>query len=250
VAAILIATPSSAFAQEDRRDSLGGRHKMYESSQHFAIELRFSPFTPEVDSNPALHGATPFADTLHNFPRLLFQMEFDWQALRIPHLGTLGPGIGIGYTKMSGDAQFTQPHGPTGTLTSGESTSLEIYPLYAVAVLRADVIERELHAPLVPYAKLGLGYSIWRASNTVGTSNYAGNIGVGGSLGTEFGLGLAFDLNVFDEYAAKNFDEGMGVNHTYAFGEYTRADLDGLGIQSNPMRVGGQSWTFGLAVEF
>ena len=137
---------------------LGGRHKMYETAQHFAFELRFSPFTPQVDSDPGLHGATPFADTLHNFPRLMFQGEFDWQALRIPHVGTLGPGIGIGYTKMSGDAQFLTPHGPNGITNSGETTTLEIYPIYAVAVLRADVVWRELHVPLVPYAKLGFGY--------------------------------------------------------------------------------------------
>jgi hypothetical protein len=246
----VLACASSAFAQEDRQDVLGGRHKMYETSQHFAFELRFSPFTPAVDSDPALHGATPFAQTLGNFPRVMFQGEFDWQALRIPHVGTLGPGIGIGYTKMSGDAQFVQPHGPDGILNSGETTSLTIFPFYAVAVLRADVVWRELHVPLVPYAKLGFAYSVWRASNSVGTSNYGGNIGVGGSMGTELGVGLAFNLNTFDEYAAKNFDEGVGVNNTYAFAEYTRADLDGLGIQSDPLRVGGASWTFGLTVEF
>jgi hypothetical protein len=241
---------SGAHAQEEREDVLGGRHKMYESVQHFAFELRFSPFTPAVDSNPALHGATPFASTLGNFSRLMFQMELDWQALRIPHFGTLGPGVGVGYTKMSGDAQFVTPHGPKGILNSGESTSLTIFPFYAVAVLRADVLWREAHVPLVPYAKLGFGYSIWRASNTVGTSDFDGRTGVGGSMGTELGLGLAFNLNTFDEYSAKNFDESVGVNNTYAFAEYTRADLDGLGIQANPMRVGGQSWTFGLTVEF
>jgi hypothetical protein len=239
-----------ALAQEEREDVLGGRHKMYESAQHFAIELRFSPFTPAVDSNPSLHGATPFASTLHDFPRLMFQMEFDWQALRIPHFGTLGPGVGIGYTKMSGDAQFVTAHGPTGILNSGETTSLTIFPFYAVAVLRADVLWREAHVPLVPYAKLGFGYSIWRASNTVGTSDYAGRTGVGGTMGTELGVGVAFNLNIFDEYSAKNFDDSVGVNNTYAFAEYTRADLDGLGIQSDPMRVGAQSWTFGLTVEF
>ena len=246
----MLACACSAFAQEDRQDVLGGRHKMYESAQHFAIELRFASFTPDVDSNPSLRGATPFASTLGDFSRLMFQMEFDWQALRIPHVGTLGPGIGAGYTKMSGNAQFVQPHGASGTLNSGESTTLEIYPFYAVAVLRVDVLKRELHVPFVPYAKLGLGYSVWRASNTVGTSDYAGHVGVGGSLGTELGLGLAFNLDVFDEYAAKNFDEAVGVNNTYAFAEYTRADLDGLGVQSDPLRVGGQAWTFGLAFEF
>lgn len=261
LAAGALVLSGGAQAQEERQDVLGGRHKMYESAQRFAIELRFSPFTPAVDSNPSLHpptpcpavgscSSTPFASTLGKFPRLMFQLEFDWQALRIPHLGTLGPGVGVGYTKMSGPAQFVTPHGPDGILNSGESTSLSIFPFYAVAVLRADVLWREARVPLVPYAKLGFGYSIWRASNTVGTSDFAGNLGVGGSMGTELGVGLAFNLNTFDEYSAKNFDESLGVNNTYAFAEYTRADLDGLGIQANPMRVGGQSWTFGLAVEF
>jgi hypothetical protein len=246
----VLVSSSGARAQEERQDVLGGRHKKYESAQHFAVELRFSPFTPAVDSNPSLHGAPPFASTLGKFPRVLFQMELDWQALRIPHFGTLGPGVGVGYTKMSGPAQFVTAHGPNGILNSGESTSLTIFPFYAVAVLRADVLWREAHVPLVPYAKLGFGYSIWRASNTVGTSDFDGHTGVGGSMGTELGLGLAFNLNTFDEYSAKNFDESVGVNNTYAFAEYTRADLDGLGIQSNPMRVGGQSWTFGLTIEF
>ena len=35
-------------------------------------------------------------------------------------------------------------------------------------------------------------------------------------------VGLAFNLNIFDEYSAKNFDDQVGVNHTYLFGEYAR----------------------------
>lgn len=161
--ATTLALTSSALAQENREDVLYGQHRSLESPQNFAIELRFAPFTPAIDSDPSLHGATPFADILHDHARLLFGGEFDWQAIRIPHLGTLGPGVGIGYTKMSALADFTTPHNLPGggtTLTSGETTSLEIYPFYAVAVLRADVIMRELHAPIVPYAKFGIGYSI------------------------------------------------------------------------------------------
>jgi hypothetical protein len=55
---------------------------------------------------------------------------------------------------------------------------------------------------------------------------------------------------VFDEYAAKNFDEAMGVNNTYLFGELMRSDLSGLGIQSSPLRVGESTWVAGLAFEF
>jgi hypothetical protein len=241
------------MAQETRQEVLVGKHRTYESPQNFAIEVRLAPFQPDVDSNPALHGATPFLDTFGPGPNVMGGIEFDWQAFRIPHVGTIGPGLGVGYAKMSGLAQFQSPHTlPTGgtTTTSGETTSLELFPLYAVAVLRVDVLWREVRIPLVPYAKAGIGYSIWRASNTLGTSSFDGNSGVGGSLGTQLAVGLALNLNVFDEYSAKNFDDAMGVNNTYLFAEYTRADLDGLGVQSNPMRVGGQSWTFGLAFEF
>jgi len=247
---------SAAHAQQDSDDVLSGRHKTYQSPQHFAAELRFSPFAPAVDSDPALHGATPYAQAFGTTRRVLVEAEFDWQALRIPHFGTLGPGIAIGYTAMSGVAQFAQPHGPTGTTASGETTSLDIFPLDVMAVVRADVLWRDLGVPLVPYLKAGLGYSLWRATNTLGTSVYVdpttgqSTSGKGGSLGTHLALGLALNINFLDEYAAKGFDEEVGVNGTYLFAEWTREDLSGLGIESDPMRVGGTSWTFGLAFEF
>jgi hypothetical protein len=117
-------------------------------------------------------------------------------------------------------------------------------------VLRADVLWREAHIPLEPYAKLGLGLAFWRASNTLGTSNFDGVSGTGHTLGTEIALGVGLNLNVFDEYAARNFDESMGVNNTYLFAEWTRSDLTGLGVQSSALRVGGTYWTFGLSFEF
>jgi hypothetical protein len=244
---------ASARAQESRQEVLYGKHRTFESPQHFAVELRFAPFSPDIDSDPALHGAAPYASTFGTGQRVLAGLEFDWQALRIPHFGTLGPGVGAAYTKMNAQAKFLMPHPlPTGGTTdiSGETTSLELFPLYAAAVLRVDVLWREVFVPLVPYAKAGIGYSIWRASNTLGTSSANGVNGTGASLGTHFAVGLAFNLNVFDEYSAKTFDDSMGVNNTYLFGEYTRDDLDGLGVQHDPLRVGGQSWTFGLAFEF
>jgi hypothetical protein len=231
---------ASAHAQENREDVLYGRHKNYETPQKFAFELRFSPYYPQVDSEPGLQG-TPLHDTFGGSDRLLFEAEFDWQVVRVPHFGTIGPGIGLGDTK---------PHGATGTTVSGETTSLSVYPIYVVAVARADVLWKEARIPLVPYAKLGLGYAIWRASNSLGTSQYNGVAGDGGSFGTQLGVGLAFNVNVFDEYAAKTFDESVGVNGTYVFAEYTRSDLDGLGIQQHPLRVGAEMATFGVTVEF
>jgi hypothetical protein len=233
---------------QGRQEILVGKHQTFESPQHFAFELRFSPYKPDVDSDPQLQGATPYQTAFGSSRRVMVAGEFDWQALRIPHLGTLGPGVAIGYTKMSANATFLKPH--NGQTVSGETTSLELLPLYAVAVLRADVLWREVHIPLVPYAKVGVGLALWRASNTLGTSSYQGVSGEGETWGTQFALGVGLNLNIFDEYAAKNFDESMGVNNTYLFGEVMRSDLSGLGIQKHPLRVGDSTWVVGIAFEF
>jgi hypothetical protein len=238
----------SASAQQERVDTLDSGHRRYESPQNFSLELRFGLYKPAVDGDPALHGATPYASVFGTGPLVEVGAEFSWQALRIPHFGTLGPGIGVGYANASGDAPFQQEH--NGTFVSGEKTSLLIVPFYAVAVLRADALWREVGIPFVPYVKAGLGFALWRASNTLGTSTYDGVSGTGDSLGTFLAVGLGFNLNVFDRYAAQNFDDAMGVNATYVFVEGTREDLSGLGVQSDPLRVGSTNWTFGLNLEF
>ena len=246
--AATLGAPAAAQAQEDRIDPLGGREHGKHSPQHFAFELRFSPYKPDIDSDPALNGKTPYQNVFGTAPRFFIGGEFDWQALRIPHLGSLGPGVSIGYTNRSDPAQFTNP--PPGSPPSGETTSLWIIPMSAMAVLRVDVLWRDVGIPLVPYAKLGLAYALWRASNTLGTSSFDGVSGEGHSWGTHFAAGLSLNLNPFDAYAAQNFDDAMGVNGTYLFAEWTREDYNGLGFQSDPLRVGGTNWTFGLAFEF
>ena len=254
--ALCLTWPRLASAQEGRGEVLTSKHKAYESPQHFAVELRFSPFTPDIDSDPALGGATPYKDIFGTSPHLLFAAEFDWQVARIPHVGTLGPGLAVGYSETSANAQFQSPHTSTAggvtttTLQSGESTDLQIFPIYVVGVLRVDVLWREVGIPLVPYAKLGVGVSFWRASNSLGTSSYQGVSGLGHSVGTQVGAGLALNLNPFDQYAARNLDESIGINNTYLFAEWSRSDLNGLWFQQDPLRVGGSYWTFGLTFEF
>ncbi len=244
-------TAGEARAQTSRRETTYGGHRGFESPQNFAFELRFSPFTPDVDKDPSLHGATPFNDRFGSNPRLLFGAELDWQAARIPHVGTLGPGIGAGYSTMTRPAAFAPPR----TGISGEDTSFEVFPFYVVGVLRADALWRELGIPFVPYAKIGIGYSLWRASNTLGTSAYTSPtsgqrvLGEGHTFGTELAFGLGFNLNALDPYAARNFDDAMGVNGTYLFAEWTRSDLNGL-FQQNALSVGGTYWTFGITFEF
>jgi len=214
----------------------------FRSAQNFALELRFSPYRPDVDKEPGLTG-TPFKDRFGDNPRLYVGLELDWQTLRIPHVGTIGPGLGVGTVSMSRSATTVSGR------PSGDEYSLDIYPFYLAAVLRADTFWRDMGIPIVPYGKLGLGYGIWRSSNSGGTSSVNGIKGKGGTLGTHVAIGAAFALDALDSGASRNMDNATGINNTYFYAEYYWLTLNGVG-QSNPLYVGTDTWAMGMAFEF
>jgi hypothetical protein len=214
----------------------------YRSSQNFALELRFSPYRVAIDDEPGLQG-TPFKDRFGDNPRLAIGLELDWQTFRIPYVGTIGPGIGAHIVGMSR---------PARTITgeeSGDEYSLDIYPMYASAVLRADTFWRDLGFPIVPYGKLGLGYAAWRASNTGGTSSVDGISGKGQTFGTHMAIGAAFALDALDSGASRNMDNAIGINNTYFYAEWYWLNLNGLG-QDKALYVGTSTYAMGLAFEF
>jgi hypothetical protein len=246
---LLAAWSSSALADDETGVLRVASHKEYQSKERFILEFRFGLYHPRVDADPSLDGKTPYRDTFGDTANFEFAVEFDWQAYRIPHFGTIGPGISAGFTQASALAPLVTPQ-PGGNPLSAETTSLTIFPLYGVAVLRADVLDRELHVPLVPYAKFGVGWGLWRASNSGGTSvSTSGKVGEGSSYGFQAALGLAFDLNVLDLAAARGFDNSVGVNHTYVFFEAFWADLGGLG-PAHALDIGAYTWSAGLALSF
>jgi hypothetical protein len=245
-AAVASADAPHARASEPS-ELLGPRHKRFESPQRFAFELRFSPYSPDIDSEPGLSGA-PYQSVFGTMKRLMIGAELDWQVIRIPFLGTLGPGAFVGYTTMSAKAGLKVPH-VDGRTTSDEDTSLDIFPMGVVAVLRADTFWKDAGIPIIPYAKLGPAFALWRAYNETGTSVAAGTDGKGHTNGFVWALGAMFSLNFLDPYAARNFDNELGVNNTTIFAEYYSLDLTGFG-QSNALRVGQNGWAFGLAFEF
>ena len=246
VASALVVASLSASAgarADDESGVLDSRHKRYETPQHFALEFRFAPYRPRIDEAPELRG-TPYKDTFGTLARLEIAFEFDWQALRIPHVGTLGPGFSAGYTSMGDKARLKSDP----SQSSAEDTSLEIYPMYTVLVFRADAVMRDLHIPLVPYVKGGAGLAFWRASNSLGTSSADNVAGKGHTVGIQLAAGLALHLNEFDGAAARNLDNSVGINHTYAFFEVMSAQLTGLG-QTHALFVGTNTWVTGLAFE-
>lgn len=232
-------------AHEARAIELGtpAKEHPFRSAQNFAFELRFSPYYPEVDEEPGLQG-TPFRDAFGDKGRLYIGMEFDWQMFRIPWLGTIGPGLGVGMVSMS------RPAVTKSGRESGDEYGLTIYPFYLSGVLRADALWQSRGFPLVPYGKLGLGYGIWRASNSGGTSSAPDGVsGKGSTWGTHAAIGISFALDAIDQGATRNMDNAIGINNTYVYAEYYWLNLNGI-AQDKALYVGANSWATGLAFEF
>ncbi len=217
--------------------------KPKESRQWFAVELRFAPYWPMIDSQPGLSG-TPYHTTFGDMPRLLAALEIDAQVLRIPHFGSLGPGLSFGYTQMSAPAPLASGQG-----VSSENTNIEVFPMYLAAVLRIDVLLRDFKVPIVPYAKIGVAATIWRSFTDAGTSVFNGQDALGVTWGEQFAVGGAINLDWIDRQASVQLDESTGINHTYIFGEWMLANLDNFG-SSKGLRVGTNTFCGGLAFEF
>ncbi|MEB2313692.1 MAG: MXAN_2562 family outer membrane beta-barrel protein [Sorangiineae bacterium] len=240
-AACLVTLPALAQGVDEfgsyGRDRVGD----YASPQNFAMELRLGPYRPRVDDE--FSGGAPFEQTFGSDRRWLIGLELDWQALRIPYLGTLGPGAGWGYTTMSANAMLREGGG-----RSSEETSLTIMPMYAVGVLRVDVLARETPIPLVAYGKAGLGAAMWWAKTGDRAHSTDGTLGHGTSTGYQFALGGMFLLDSLDRDASIEMDNSTGVNSSYFFLEWYYSDLDGFG-SGKQMNVGANTWMLGLALE-
>jgi len=228
---------------------------IFESPQNFAFEFRIGPYRPEIDDAFA-GGQQPFADAFGTKTRLHIGFEFDWQALRIPYVGTLGPGVGFSYTKFGARAKILDATGAFQTDAEGnvqlssDKTRLKVFPMYLAAVLRADVFTREYGIPIVPYTKLGLGWALWSTGTDGGISRAGPNniVGRGTSWGSHFALGAALQLDFLDPNSSLRLDNDTGINHSYFYLEWMRNSLNGL-LGSQPLQVGTSTWVIGLALE-
>jgi hypothetical protein len=239
----------------------------FESPQNFMVEFRGGPFLPDVDAEFG-GRATPFRDMFGTSDRLHLGLEFDWEVVRLGVLGQLGVGVGVGYASMSAVAPITQDPMPRDPAmwqrpSSGQETTLRVFPGYLVGVWRFDTLARRTVVPVVPYVKLGVSYSVWWV--TVGDSTAERTLelspgarpgdadlneaAVGGSLGTHLAAGLMLRLDAFEPLAQRSWDLQMGVNHSYLFVEYLRSDPGTLGSRPQ-MRLGVNTWSVGVALEF
>jgi hypothetical protein len=277
-AAVLVARATPAHAQ----GTIGTPPKFgenaardYQSSQWFALEFKFGPYSPNIDASPGLNGKHPFADLFPPDPgksrppgRLLTQVEFDVQIYR-NWFGNFGIGHTVGYyrrtthsfaygTDASGNMTSCDPSVSGSCMRSGDTTALNIVPLSIMAVYRFDLLALRWKIPFVPYFKIGLAYYVWWIENGGGflsISQYPppgstnSDSGFGGTWGWVMNPGGAFLLDVLDPSAAKVIDAELGINHTYLFCEFHYADISGFGA-SNKMNLSDMTLNAGIAFEF
>lgn len=213
-----------------------------------AVELKLGGYKPDIDGEGGLTGS-PYAASFGDHSMLLFQAE--WERQLFQAFGSLAVGVSAGYGELYGHGHLQPTAGGPADLAplSGDSTSLKVIPLKALLVYRFDVLAQRLSIPLVPFAKGGLVYQLYRIEGGSGSTSDANGLkGEGGRSGYEGDLGLALLLDVFDPQLAKDFDIDLGVNHTYFFAEMSWSKIDDFG--SKQLRFGDRHLNFGLALEY
>ncbi|QQR89094.1 MAG: hypothetical protein IPJ88_12835 [Myxococcales bacterium] len=203
-------------------------NKKFESAERFGLELKGGSYNPAV-------GGSVWDNNISDSGPLL-GLEFDVYPMRIPYFGLLGLGFGLGYANFAGSSL-----NPAGVAIS-EKTSLNVVPLSVMAVLRVDVLWRELNVPFVFVGKLGGELAFW----DMNTGN--NNVANGYSGGFRWALQADLYLDFLEPSSARSLDEEWGINHTFLFFELF-GTTTGKKPNSN-VDLSDTSWAIGLGATF
>ncbi len=223
---IPFAAPSGARADIDDWTEVPAFHP---SPEHFGLELRVGSYTP---LNLGSSWNTRFGSDLGP----LLGLEFHYYPVRIPYLGLIGGGAGLGWIQYTGTAR------PVSGSGQGEANTFEMVPITAVLLLRFDTLARELGIPIVITPKIGFDFIYWATGTaTAGEAD-------GWSIGPRFAGKVSLELDFLEPRAARQLDEEWGVNHSEIFFEPWYSMAGDLFSAQAP--VSGWGWVVGLGLTF
>jgi hypothetical protein len=214
-----------------------------ESPRNMMLEVKVGPYLPLVDRGFAnVEGA--YSRIFHNKPMVLGEAAFEYQFFQ--QLGSLAGGLSVGYASVSGSAIDTDTQ-----QTVAQTTALTAIPVKGYVAYRFDWLSQKKNLPVVPYLKAGVVALHWAATNGSGVEVHEGQRGSGLKWGAVGVVGLSLQLDFLDPRLARDFDTGMGVNHSYLFAEYALQEVNNFGTKgSKDLDFSSRHWMFGLALEF
>jgi hypothetical protein len=218
-----------------------------ESSRDVALEIKFGPYRPDIDSEPGLKGS-PYSKVFGDSPMLLSRIEVDYEFFQ--RFGTLGVGLSIGYGQQVG----------SGLLKSGEQstdeTTFHVFPISLDLVYRFDWLARNKDVPLVPNIKGGFDCYVWWITNGTGQiPQYQDPVtgavsrGRGAVFGGHVTFGLSLLLDFMAPDMAQTFDTDVGVNDTYLFAEFTMSWINNFKAKDG-LDLSSKTFLAGIAFEF
>lgn len=216
VVAALAALLAPSFASAQYSDELAELARR-ETIESFAAELKVGPYVLS-DGSSFFNDRGP-----------LVQFEMDYFAFRIPYVGLVGGGLALGWSRYEGEACADA----TCEQRLDEEVKLTAFPIAPLAVLRVDVLARELGIPIVLTGKVGLDVFVYNVSG--------GSGGGGTTFGLRWGAQAALQLDFINPRRARALDEEWGINHTYLFVEF---------FGSSAQLASRFAWTIGLGLTF
>jgi hypothetical protein len=222
LAAAALAAPAEAqYTYSDAYDEDSS------SPESFSFEVRVGGYRPD--------GTDGFDETFQaNFGDEIGPMvglELDVLPFRIPYVGMIGLGLRFDWAKYTGKARSLDPNAEVS-----QGQEFRVFGLPVLAVLRVDVLARELGVPVTFTGKLGL-HTVF---TTIDNGSRREHSGV--SLGLSWGAQVALELDFINPNRARTLDDEWGINHTALLFE----------LFGNTAGIGGANfaWTAGLGFTF
>jgi hypothetical protein len=252
----------AALDRQDGRAQRDPEIRGYEASpQRFEFEIKFGPYSPDVDRNhegdgpgayESIFGETNSRGEAIDEPKpgLMTALAFEWQFVNFG--GPFLLGTQIGYFRDKAQALVAAPEDGASTVRSAADTArFHVMPVSLSIGYRFEYLADRFRVPIVPYGKFGVAYGFWWSTdgNKEVSVNAAGEKGRGGTWGWQVNAGGMLRLDVFDVNNALDLDRNTGINHAYVFGEFQLIRLDDFGKERG-VNVGDATWLLGLAIEF
>ncbi len=217
-----------------------------EDSGSWNVELQFSSYKPRIDSQFSRESGDvnpPYEEAFGTGNELMIAMTAE--RIVFNRFGTLSIGMGIGYWNVSGSAVQADPNAVT---EAADKTELSIYPTFAQVTYRFDVLSEYL--PLVPVARAGFDYYLWRIFDGSGeVARFGdGTDAQGGTQGYHYTIGAHLLVDFLDTEMAEDFRRDAGVHNSYLTLEYRMTQVDDFGA-TDSFRLGDDTFFIGLAME-